>query len=129
MSNHNSPRLGARVEAQIRERRSYERPDEPRPWMDAVSETGRPVEIKAAQRERSDGSEGRFRIFREPHRRLAQSDGLYVFAVYRVRGTGAQILDTTAVSARSVRVSDWVHSGHRTDGREMQRRIPISEVF
>jgi len=119
--------MGYRAEEQIIESRGMERAR--CEWRDAIDSDGSPVEIKAAMRHRSNGSEGRFRIFREPHRQLAREDGRYVFAAYRIRGTGVEILATTAKAARAVRVDSWTKAGHETDGREHQQRIPISEVF
>lgn len=99
------------------------------PWQDAVDPQGIPIEIKATLRKRSNGRPGKFRVFREPHSRLQSSDGRYLFVVYRQRGTGVQILKMTEKPARAVRIDDWIHSGHQTDGREMQVKIPINQVF
>lgn len=125
-----APRMGSRVEKQIRDRRGYRVPDSGRPWRDAIDpRDGTPVEIKAAVRERESGRPGRFRVFRQPHEQLQQADGRYEFVVYRVRGSGAEILGIERKAARAVRISNWNRSGHSTDGRELQKRIPIKEVF
>jgi hypothetical protein len=128
MSHHGSPRYGARAESRAIDARGYRR-ENMGPWHDAVDQNGTPVEIKAAMRERSNGKQGRFRVFEEPHERLQREEGRYLFVVYRARGTGVEMLATEEMPARELRIRDWVHSGHKTDGREMQRRIPISEIF
>jgi hypothetical protein len=128
MSPPRSPRLGARVESRVCDREGYTPTETDRSWCDAISSGGIPVEIKGAMRERSNGSEGRFRIFREPHRQLAAKDGIYAFAVYRARGTGAEILDLTTKRARALRSLDWSSSNHSTPGRDQQVKLRISEV-
>lgn len=121
-----APRLGARVEEQIAEQRGYIL--DRNSWRDATVD-GTPVEIKAAIRERESGEQGRFRIFKQPHTKLASQRGVYHFAVYRGRGTGVEILQDKTMKARTLRNIDWVEANHGTDGRDKQRRIPISEVF
>lgn len=128
MSSTRSPRLGARVEKQVIEKRGLTATDKDRSWCDAFAGSV-PVEIKAAMRERSNGSEGRFRIFREPHRQLSAQDGIYAFAVYRRRGTGAEILEIETKRARALRRLEWSSSSHSTPGRDQQCKLRISEVM
>jgi hypothetical protein len=128
-SNNNSPRLGARAETRAAQERGYERMGAHEPWQDALAPDGTPIEIKATMRERSNGRPGKFRVFKQPHSRLSAEDGRYLFAVYRQRGTGVQILKMTEIPARAVRIDGWIASGHQTDGREQQVKIPINQVF
>jgi hypothetical protein len=78
--------------------------------------TGKPVEIKAAQRTKSDGrggeKEGEFYLFEHRHRWIRRQDGYYVFAVYRPKGSGVSVLKTKRIhSSRLPRLS-WVESGN-----------------
>lgn len=129
MSSQRSPRLGARVEKRAIDRKGYTPTDSDSPWHDAETRGGTPVEIKGAMRERANGSEGRFRIFKQPHAKLAERDGLYCFAVYRQRGTGAEILEIKTKRARALRSLEWTASNHSTRGRDEQCKLRISRVM
>lgn len=122
-----APRYGAAVEKAIISKYNLVIPDSGRaPWYDAADNTGTKVEIKGAMRERSDGSTGRFRLFREPHQRLASGDGWYAFAVYRPAGRGVEILRSEMIPAREVSVG-WGPSGH--DRGHQQAKVPPRQVF
>lgn len=128
MSKHRSPRLGHRVEQRVIEEQGYSQTEIDRSWFDAQAGTV-PVEIKGAMRVRSNGSEGRFRIFREPHRQLSAADGVYAFAPYQQRGSGVEILEIRTVRARELRGIEWSRSHHQTRGRDQQTKLPISQVM
>lgn len=56
-----------------------------RPWCDALTAAGLPVEIKGCQRWQSDGDgrlRGRFRVWSDAHARLCERGGAYLFVVY-----------------------------------------------
>jgi hypothetical protein len=96
-------------------------------WCDAVDDRGVPHEIKSAQREYSDGREGKFRIFEDLHDRLQQEGGRYVFVVYRVRGTGIQPLAFDRRPASRLPGTTWYGAGgHRGT---QQRELQVSQVF
>ena len=126
MDSQKAPRYGALAERHARER--YDLTAERSAWHDARTEDGEPVEIKAATVQRATGRPGRFRTFREPHRRLAHADGWYAFVAYRPHGAGISVEGMKMVRARTLRPR-WRPSGHATAGREEQHKIPISAVF
>lgn len=126
MESQKSSRYGALTERKARER--YDLTEAHSAWHDARTQSGEPVEIKAATVERATGRQGRFRTFREPHRRLAKADGWYAFVAYRAVGRGVSVERMKMVRARSIRPS-WSKSGHKTDGRGEQHKISMAEVF
>lgn len=84
-------------------------------------------EIKSAMHSYSDGREGKFRVFEDPHDRLQSEGGRYVFVCYRVRGRGIQVLDMERRAASRLPGSVWYGAGgHRGT---QQREIQVSEVF
>jgi hypothetical protein len=90
---------------------------------EARLDSATPWEIKGAVRRRTDGGEGRIRIFEEPHEKLEAVGGWYAIAAYRVRGRGIEILDSTAIKAADLAL-EWKRSGHDRDkGRECQARV------
>jgi hypothetical protein len=120
-------RYGTLAEKKLAEKYRLSREGEHTSWCDAVDADGRPWELKAAMVERADGSTGRFRVFREPHRRLARANGMYGFAAYRVRGRGITVLQTRAVPASDLPGSAWYGAGgHRSSE---QRKIAVEDVF
>ena len=96
-------------------------------WRDAVDDRGRPWELKATKREHADGQPGNFKIYREYHRKLKRKDGIYGFAVYRIRGRGCQILDKRAIPAKKLPMLRW-HGGGDHRGTQ-QAKLSINEVF
>lgn len=126
---HRSPRYGALAEAQAREYYSLTKARDA--WHDAVSDSGDPWEIKAAMSERSDGSMGRFRIFRRPHRALVRNGGYYALVAYRPVGRGIQVDAMRSLDARELEAirPDWYASRHQTEGRDQQVKIRIDRIF
>ena len=95
-------------------------------WQDAATSDGRPIEIKAAMLNRSDGKQGRFRIFESSHRRLASESGAYVFVAYYARGRGIRVQSMRSVDASRLSLDFYGAGGHR-DTRQV--KIPVSQVF
>jgi hypothetical protein len=95
-------------------------------WKDADRD-GTPWELKATKRTHADGQPGNFKIYREYHEKLQRENGRYGFAVYRIRGTGAQVLKTTSLLASSLPTVRW-HGGGDHRGTQ-QAKIAISDVF
>jgi hypothetical protein len=132
MPSNNAPRYGRSVERQIIRENGYELADGGREWRDAVTDRDRDIEIKAAQRTRSNGQPGRFRIFRSSHEQLESESGAYHFAVYTPKGSGAQILKDRTLLARNISGFEWSNSDHdtrRVAGRAEQDKIDIDEIF
>lgn len=75
---------------------------------------------------RRDGSEGRFRVFEEYHKKLEANDGLYVFVAYRAVGQGIQVRAMRSLEASELRLSFYGAGGHR-DSRQV--KIPPEKVF
>jgi hypothetical protein len=96
-------------------------------WRDGYLDQ-RPVEIKAAMRELASGAPGRFRLFESQHSELKQRGGRYVFAVYRARGSGVQILQSRVLPAREISL-DFGPSDHGSPNRDQQRKIDHRKVF
>lgn len=96
-------------------------------WKDAEGPDGRPWELKATKRTHADGQPGNFKIYREYHRKLQSQNGRYGFAVYRIRGKGAQVLDTATLPASRLPTVRW-HGGGDHRGTE-QAKVAISDVF
>jgi hypothetical protein len=124
---------GAAVERKMCERYGLE-PDHSGRADAAYPTTGTPVEIKGAQRLKSDGrggtKPGEFFIYKARHRWVRRRDGYYVFVVYRFRGKGVQILDAKRVHSSNIpRGNGWIESGHPGRGHDKERRIKVSGVF
>jgi hypothetical protein len=96
-------------------------------WKDADGPRGRPWELKATKRTHSDGQPGNFKIYREYHDRLQSENGKYGFAVYRIRGKGCQVLQTTTVAASRIPTVRWHGGGDHRDTQ--QAKISIGDVF
>ncbi|WP_121822112.1 hypothetical protein [Halostella salina] len=101
---------------------------------DAAYANGTPVEIKAALRRKSDGrggtKEGEFAVFESAHRWLRRNDGYYIFAVYRFRGRGVQVLETKRVHASNLPYFTFNESKHPGRGRDdREARFKISQIF
>lgn len=121
-----SSRLGSRVEKAVCE--EYGLQPTHTSWYDAVYANGTPVEIKAAIHRRSSGRPGKFRVFKDPHEKLVENDGYYVFAVYRRRGSGAEVLKSVRVDAEDVTPS-WRLSGHKDRPGNKESQIRLEDVF
>ncbi|NIC01083.1 hypothetical protein [Halobacterium sp. R2-5] len=96
-------------------------------WKDADAPDGTPVEIKAAMHEHADGPPGNFKIYREYHEKLQQNSGVYLFAAYRVRGRGVQVLAHGRRRASRLPTMRW-HGGGDHRGTE-QAKISIQAVL
>jgi len=95
-------------------------------WKDA-DKGSTPYELKATKRTHADGQPGNFKIYREYHEKLQSEGGRYGFAVYRIRGKGAQVLKTTTLPASGLPTIRW-HGGGDHRGTQ-QAKIGIEEVF
>lgn len=118
---------GSAAEQYLREERDLE--VDQTTWHDARTQSGEPVEIKAAKREMSNGRPGRFLLRRESHERLQRADGWIGWVVYRARGRGIEVLETRMQRARAVRVDRWTTTGGAEPHRDAEKQIPVSEVF
>jgi hypothetical protein len=96
-------------------------------WKDANAPDGTPVEIKAAMHEHADGQPGTFKLYREYHEKLQSQSGVYVFAVYRIRGRGVEVLAHGRRRASRLPTVRWHGGGdHRST---QQAKIAIEDVF
>jgi len=96
-------------------------------WKDADAPDGTPVEIKAAMHEHADGQPGTFKIYREYHEKLQQQGGVYLFASYRVRGRGVQVLAHDRRRASNLPTVRW-HGGGDHRGTE-QAKVSITDIL
>lgn len=123
---------GAAVEKAVVERygltRTYREVGDSGVRMDAVTDDGQPVEIKAVAINRSGGraSGVTWKIWRDQHETLERTGGFYVFVLYRMQSDGIQILDMRSVRAGDIRV-DWY--GETQPRGSEQAEIPPSLVF
>lgn len=118
-------RYGYRVEQQLADKYGL---DLDRDEMhDAVTESNEPVEMKSCKYTLSDGREGVFSIREQSHNKIQQKDGWYCFAVYRPRGSGAEILESKIMRARAVRIVDdrW----QSVSGKQNRAQIKFSEIL
>lgn len=97
-------------------------------WKDAEYQNGSPVEVKSASTERDDRSEGRFRIFKKYHEKLARRGGWYCFVVYTPKSrTEIRVRKMKMVKASKLDPNWWGDaSGHRDS---KQSKIKISTIF
>ncbi|WP_138006534.1 hypothetical protein [Halalkalirubrum salinum] len=96
---------GNLVEARAREKYNldpYFAEIEPGVRADAITQDGRPVEIKATAKNRAGGRHPRFRMWEDQTEALVKNDGLYVFAVYTMRRDGVRIDRMRCVEAHVV---------------------------
>lgn len=127
MPSKKANKYGTLCEIAAAERYGLQREGVHTSWCDAVDSRGVPHEIKSAMHSYSDGREGKFRVFEDPHDRLQSEGGRYVFVCYRVRGRGIQVLDMERRAASRLPGSVWYGAGgHRGT---QQREIQVSEVF
>ena len=96
-------------------------------WRDAVDGRGESHEIKAAMHEHANGQPGNFKIYRQYHEKLQAQGGDYVFASYRIRGKGVQILAHGRRHASRLPQVRWHGGGDHRDTQ--QAKIPISAVL
>jgi hypothetical protein len=96
-------------------------------WKDAEAPTGTPVEIKAAMHEHADGQPGTFKLYREYHEKLQDEGGVYVFAAYRIRGPGVEVLAHDRRAASRLPTLRW-HGGGDHRGTQ-QAKVNIRDVL
>jgi hypothetical protein len=96
-------------------------------WHDARREDGTPVEIKAAMYRHNDGRPGTFKLYDQYHDKLRAANGYYVFAVYRVRGQGVEVLEWEMRHSSRLPHLDWHGGGKHRDAR--QAKIGIDGLF
>jgi len=122
---HRANHFGTAVEKKMFEKYGLE-PDR-RSWCDAKRSDGKPVEIKSTMRTHSDGQPGNFKLYEQYHRKLRRKGGYYVFAVYRVRGRGLQILRSKMIHSSQLPRLSWHGGGqHRTT---KQSKLDIQEII
>ena len=95
-------------------------------WYDGLKD-GTPWEFKATARRHADGQPGNFKIYEKYHAKLQQQGGWYGFAVYRKRGTGTQILKTTAIPASKLPTIRWHGGGKHRESQ--QGKLEIKSVI
>jgi hypothetical protein len=122
---HRANHYGTLVERQAAER--YRLELERCSWHDALRPDRDPVEIKAAMRTHSDGQPGNFKIYEDYHDQLRDASGWYVFAPYRVRGRGVEVLAWEMRHSSRIPSPSWHGGGAHRDSR--QAKIGIGEIF
>lgn len=95
-------------------------------WHDG-RKNRRPWEFKSTARRHADGNPGNFKIYKKYHEKLQKNNGMYGFAVYRVRGTGTQILKTKALPASNLPLVRWHGGGDHRDTQ--QAKVEIEAIF
>jgi len=95
-------------------------------WRDGMR-AGTPWEFKATAHRHADDTPGNFKIYREYHEKLADEGGRYGFAVYRIRGTGTEVLKTTTRAASRLPTVRWHGGGDHRDTQ--QAKLAIEDVF
>jgi len=96
-------------------------------WHDAKRPDGTPVEIKAAMHRHADGHPGTFKLYDQYHEKLRAANGWYVFAPYRVRGRGIQVLDWEIRHSSRLPNLYWQGGGKHRDAQ--QAKIKIKRMF
>jgi hypothetical protein len=124
MPSHKANKFGTACEYHLAETYGVEL--ERASWHDG-RKGGTPWEFKATAHRHADGQPGTFKIYREYHEKLQAVGGRYGFAVYRKRGTGAQVLKTTSIAASRLPTLQW-HGGGDHRGTE-QAKLAITDVF
>ncbi len=125
MPSHRANHYGTLVERQAAER--YRLELERCSWHDALRPDGTPVEIKAAKRTHADGQPGNFKIYDRYHEQLREASGWYVFAPYRVRGRGVEVLAWEMRHSSRLPRLEWHGGGDHRDAR--QAKLQISALF
>ncbi|WP_367397977.1 hypothetical protein [Haloarcula salina] len=93
-------------------------------WHDAKRPDGTPVEIKSAMHRHADGQPGTFKLYDQYHEQLRAANGWYVFAVYRVRGRGVEVLHWRLLHSSQLPNLNW-HGGGDHRGA-LQAKISIN---
>lgn len=124
MPSHKANKYGTACEYHLAEK--YRVDLERSSWHDGKKD-GTPWEFKATARQHADGQPGNFKIYKAYHAKLQRAGGWYAFAVYRKRGTGCQVLKTTATAASRLPTVKWHGGGAHRDTK--QAKISIGDVF
>ena len=124
MPSKEAAHYGALAERAARER--YRLDPEHDGHHDAVTQDGRPVEIKSAMTNRNSGRQGRFRIFKQYHQRLERAGGCYVFVAYRRAGQGISVVRMRSAAAEDMTLN-WYQGRHHRDSEEV--KLGIGHVF
>lgn len=122
MPSKKANRYGTLAERHFADERGLTREGVHTPWCDARFQNGVPVEIKSAKH-----SPGYFQIYKKYHRKLRREGGWYGFVVYRIRGTGIQVLDTKMVRPDRLPISTWGPTGGHRDSDKAY--LPVGDVF
>ena len=93
-------------------------------WKDADGPDGTPHEIKAAMHEHADGQPGTFKLYREYHEKLPSQGRYYVFAAYRKRGRGIQVLAHGRRHASRLPSIRWHGGGDHRGTQQAKIAIP-----
>jgi len=96
-------------------------------WKDADAPGGTPVEIKAAMHEHADGQPGTFKLYREYHETLQREGGVYVFAAYRIRDRGVEVLAHDRRRASRLPTLRWHGGGEHRDTQ--QAKVALADVL
>ena len=122
---HRANHYGTLVERQAAER--YNLDLDRASWHDALQAEGTPVEIKSAMHRHADGQPGTFKLYDRYHKRLRSKNGSYLFAVYRVRGMGVEVLNWQMRHSSRLPRLNWHGGGEHRDAQ--QCKLKISEIF
>jgi len=122
---HKANHYGTLVERQAADRYNLEL--DRCSWHDAKRPDGMPVEIKAAMHRHADGQPGTFKLYDQYHERLREANGWYVFAPYRVRGRGVEVLRWEMRHSSRLPRLDWHGGGDHRDAR--QAKLTIDAVI
>lgn len=97
-------------------------------WRDGCYQNDTPVQVKAAQVERSSGAEGRFRLWEADHRKLKRRGGYYVFVAYRPHGNGIRVVEMVRKRPGDVPIGGFYGSGSHPHGNR-QAKVAVSSIF
>ena len=122
---HKANHYGTLVERKAAERYGLEL--DRASWHDARRADRTPVEIKSAMHRHSDGQPGTFKLYDQYHEKLRAENGCYIFAVYRVRGRGLEVLQWNIRHSSQTPALNW-HGGGNHRGAK-QAKIPIKSIF
>lgn len=124
MPSHKANKYGTACEYHLAEKYHVEL--ERSSWHDGRKE-GTPWEFKSTAYEHADGTPGNFKIYRKYHEKLQAAGGRYAFAVYRIRGRGAQVVRATSIPASRIPTVSWHGGGDHRDTQ--QAKLAIDDVF
>lgn len=122
---HKANHYGTLVERKAAERYGLEL--DRASWHDARRPDGMPVEIKSAMHRHRDGQPGTFKLYDRYHDKLRAANGWYVFAVYRVRGRGVEVLEWEMRHSSKLPRLNW-HGGGKHRGAK-QSKISTDKIY